>query len=196
MKLIGITGPSGSGKSLLCDELMRRGVPKIDADAVYHSLLVPPSQCLTALKDAFGDGVFLENGELDRSALGNIVFKDKGKLELLNSTVLGFVLEEIRKIVASLEAKGHLAVAIDAPTLIESGFDRECDLVVALLCPAEQRIERIMARDGLDRAAAELRTAAQKNDEFYREHAHIVLMNDGGCGFSEEIEAFIGKILL
>ena len=64
MKIIGITGPSGSGKSLLCRSLEQNQVFCIDADKVYHSLLIPPSRCLDAIREKFGDGVFLPDGSL------------------------------------------------------------------------------------------------------------------------------------
>ena len=120
MRIIGVTGPSGAGKGALCELLKKRGIVCIDADAVYHSLLVPPSECLDALKSAFGESVFLSDGSLDRAALGRIVFAESDKLELLNSTVLSYVLAKFRVMIAELKAKGEVAVVIDAPTLIES----------------------------------------------------------------------------
>lgn len=188
MHVYGITGPSGSGKSILSQYMTKSGVAHIDADKVYHDLLVPPSRVLDALKTAFGDTILNADGTLDRKALSAIVFNDKDKLALLNKTVLAFVLEEIRSMIKALEKEGFSAVAVDAPTLIESGFHKECDTVISVLSPKELRIERIMARDGLSREKATERTNAQKNDEFYEEHSDIILMNDG------DVEAFFERI--
>ena len=179
MRIIGVTGPSGAGKGALCELLKKRGIVCIDADAVYHSLLVPPSECLDALKSAFGESVFSPNGSLDRAALGRIVFAESDKLELLNSTVLSYVLAKFRVMISELEAKGEAAVVIDAPTLIESGFDKECDVVISVLAPVETRLERIMRRDSITREKALLRIKAQKSDEFYISHSNAVLCNDG-----------------
>lgn len=179
MRLIGVTGPSGAGKGALCELLKKRGIVCIDADAVYHSLLVPPSECLDALRDAFGESVFLPNGSLDRAALGRIVFAENDKLELLNSTVLSYVLAKFRIMISEFEAKGEAAVVIDAPTLIESGFDKECDVVISVLAPVETRLERIMRRDAISREKALLRIKAQKSDEFYISHSDAVVHNDG-----------------
>ena len=88
MKIIGVTGPSGSGKTVLTKYFDSIGIPTVDADRVYHSLLIPPSTCLNAIREKFGNAVFLSNGNLDRVALGAIVFNDPEKLKLLNSTVL------------------------------------------------------------------------------------------------------------
>ena len=180
MKIIGITGPTGAGKSLLSGYMREKGIPVIDADEVYHSLLVPPSSCLDALRAAFGDEVFSEDGGLDRQALSKIVFNDKEKLQLLNDTVLGFVLDQAREMLDGYEAEGYSLAAVDAPTLIESGFDRECHAVVSVLSAPEIRVNRIMERDCIDRDAAEMRVRAQREDSFYTEHSDIVLVNDGG----------------
>lgn len=179
MHIYGITGPSGAGKSILSEYMTRHGVAHIDADKVYHELLVPPSAALDALRNAFGDKIFTANGVLDRAVLSAIVFHDKEKLALLNETVLGFVLTEIRRRIATLKKSGASAVAVDAPTLIESGFHKECDTVISVLSSKELRIERIIERDGLSREKAIERTNAQKPDEFYEKHSDIVLMNDG-----------------
>ena len=190
MHIYGITGPSGAGKSILSQYMTRNGVAHIDADKVYHELLVPPSKALDALRDAFGDKIFNSEGNLDRAVLSAIVFHDKDKLALLNKTVLGFVLDEIRRRIASLEKSGFSAVAVDAPTLIESGFHKECDTVISVLSSKEIRIARIMERDGLSRERAVERTNAQKPNEFYEEHSDIILMNDG------DVESFFTLISL
>lgn len=182
MRIIGITGPSGAGKSLVCEHFNSLGIPTVNADEVYHGLLVPPSPCLDALTSAFGKDILTERGELSRERLSKIVFNDKSKLELLNRTVLGFVLDKIREMIKEYEAEGEMTVIVDAPTLIESGFHKECNSVVSVLCPPQRRIERIMARDGIDRCAAEARTRVQKSDGFYIEHSDEVIINDEGEG--------------
>ena len=180
MRIIGLTGPSGAGKSRLCEYFMSIGISVINADEVYHGLLVPPSPCLDALGDAFGKEIFNENGELSRKKLSEIVFGNKEKLELLNKTVLGFVLDKIRETISELEKDGVKSVIVDAPTLIESGFHKECNTVISVLCPSDVRTKRIIERDSLDRSAAEARTKAQKNDEFYISHSDEIIINDQG----------------
>lgn len=179
MHIYGITGPSGSGKSLLCEYLAARGIPHIDADALYHELLLPPSAAVDALAKAFGNAIITAEGGIDRAALSAIVFHSPEKLSLLNRTVLPIVLDELRRRLESLRAEGLSAVAVDAPTLIESGFAKECDTVIAVLSPRDERIERIIARDHLSHHRAEERVDAQKPDEFYIAAAHIVLCNNG-----------------
>ncbi len=180
MTILGITGPTGAGKSLLSNYLREKNISVIDADEVYHSLLIPPSPCLDALRDAFGMEIFHRDGTLDRKALASIVFRKKDQLARLNETVLGFVLDKIRALIAQLEREGATLVAVDAPTLIESGFHKECNAVISVLSSPELRLERIVARDGISREAAQTRIHAQKDDSFYREHSNCVLVNSGG----------------
>lgn len=181
VKIVGITGPSGSGKSLLCEYLSEVGIPSINADDVYHSLLIPPSRCIDAIKNEFGERVLAPDGSLDRAELSALVFSDSDKLELLNRTVLPIVIDEIRRIINELRSRGEIAVAIDAPTLIESGFHLECDLVVAMTAPTDERIDRIEARDNISEDRAKMRAKAQKPTSFYTSHAHITVVNDGGA---------------
>ena len=196
MKIIGITGPSGSGKSVLCRFLSENGVFCIDADEVYHSLLVPPSECFDAIRRAFGDGVFGADGGLDRAALASLVFNDAQKLELLNSTVLEYVLAKIREIIADYREQGAKTVAVDAPTLIESGFDKECDIVVSVIAPPEERKERIIERDTISEQRASERIKAQKSDEFYITHSDVVLQNDGTTEqLKRAVESLLGRLM-
>ena len=195
MKIFGITGPTGAGKSLLCQELAKH-LPIIDADEVYHSLLLPPSDCLTALRNTFGDSIFLPNGSLDRTALSAIVFSEEEKLALLNRTVLDFVLQKIRAIIAQLETTGQSAVAVDGPTLIESGFYKECDIVISVLASPTLRLSRIMARDSLSEEKAVLRMKAQPNDDFYRTNSDLILVNNGNPDeFFDKVRALIDTLL-
>lgn len=189
MKIIGVTGPSGSGKTVLTKYFNSIGVPTVDADEVYHSMLVPPSECLDAIRESFGNQVFLPDGGLDRTALGSVVFNDSEKLKLLNSTVLGMVLEKIRNMIADFDRKDCSAVIIDAPTLIESGFNDECDVVVSVIAPMEDRIARISQRDNISEDKARERVTAQKNDEFYKSHSDFVIFNDTNeCDFLTKIK--------
>ena len=178
MRIIGVTGPTGSGKTLLTEYFASLNITTINADELYHSMLVPPSLCLDAIREKFGDEVFSSDGTLSRERLGNIVFNDKEKLDLLNDTVLSIVLDEIRRQIAVLEKSGTEFLIIDAPTLIESGFHRECDTVISVIAPRDERIKRISLRDGISDERATERVRAQKDDLFYVESSDEVIYND------------------
>lgn len=195
MKIIGITGPTGAGKSLLSSCLEAKGIPIIDADSVYHDMLLPPSECLNAIRRAFGNKIFSCDGKLDRAKLASIVFSSKEKLDLLNRTVLGNVLCEIRLLISDYRRQGFDAVAVDAPTLIESGFHKECNIVISVLAPAELRMKRIIERDSLSPEKAALRVNAQKSDKFYTQNSHYVLINDGDTEkFKSDVSVLLEKL--
>ena len=196
INVIGITGPSGAGKSLFCNFLKKDNIPMIDADKLYHSMLVSGSPCTDAIAKEFGDGVLDEKGCPDRKKLSAIVFSSPEKLERLNTVVLGFVLDEIRSLISDFEQKGHKNVLIDAPTLIESGFHLECDCVVSVIAPRADRIKRICLRDGIDILRATARVEAQKGDEFYIDNSDHVLINDSDSkAFEEKAQMISAQIL-
>ena len=178
-KIIGITGPSGSGKSLLCKHLTDNQIPCIDADAVYHGMLTPPSRVLDAIVEVFGADILSADGSLDRTVLSARVFSDPTQLELLNATVLPIVVDEINSIIETLVNNGASTVVVDAPTLIESGFHQSCDMIIAVIAPIDARIERIKARDAISEDRARARVLSQKNDDFYTSVADITIFNDG-----------------
>ena len=186
INVIGVTGPSGAGKSLFCDFLKKNNIPMIDADRLYHSMLVAGSPCTAAIAKEFGEDILDENGCPDRKKLSAIVFSSPEKLQRLNAVVLDFVLDEIRTLICDFEQNGHKNVLIDAPTLIESGFHRECDCVVSVIAPKEDRIKRICERDGIDISRATARVEAQKSDGFYIENSDHVLINDSDSKAFEE----------
>ncbi len=192
MKIIGITGPTGAGKSLVCKYFEELGIPCIDADRVYHNLLIPPSDCLDAIRASFGDVVFSCDGKLDRASLATVVFSNPQKLDLLNRTVLGKVLCELRLIIADYRRRGFDTVIVDAPTLIESGFHKECSAVISVLSPKENRLSRIKERDSLSDEKASERINAQKSDDFYKENSSLVIINDKD---EKALRASIKKIL-
>lgn len=179
MLVIGLTGPSGAGKGEVSRMLLALGIPVINADEVYHALLVPPSPCLDAIASAFGKQVLRTDGTLDRKALSAIVFSDAAQLQSLNRITHGFVMERIRRELEVLRKKGYAAAAIDAPQLFEAGADADCEITLAVLADRELRLHRIMQRDGLDAESAARRVDAQRSDDFFRRHADYVLENNG-----------------
>ena len=179
MIVIGLTGPSGAGKTALCNAALELGCLSINADEVYHSLLVPPSRCLDDISDFFGADVLNSDGTLNRQKLGKIVFSNKKKLEKLNSITHGYVKDEFRALIAQMRERQVKAVIVDAPTLFESGFDAECDVNICLLASRDLRQLRITERDGLTKESSAARLDAQKNDEFYISRADHTMYNNG-----------------
>ncbi len=178
MTVIGVTGPSGAGKSLFCSYFENEGCLHLDCDRIYHSLVDSPSECTRALEAEFGQAVLNPDGSLCRPALAEIVFAPgaealRGKL---NKITHAFVLEEVRKAIANSDAG---CTIIDAPLLFEAGYEKECDMTVALLASPELRLARLCERDSRPVEALKARMAAAPGDEFYSSRATYTVTNDG-----------------
>lgn len=192
MKIIGLTGPSGSGKGFVCEILAKHGIPSVDTDAVYRRLLIPPSDCLDELRAAFGDTVISDDGMLNRRALADIVFSDKHQLSRLNAVTHKYILARTDVLLGEYQKQGRPAAVVDAPALFESGYDAHCDFTVAVIADRDTRMSRIEQRDSLGPAAAAQRIDAQHGDEFYTSRAKYTVKNDAdGAG----LEVALRKIM-
>ena len=187
---IGITGGTGSGKTSALRALCALGGRIIDCDAVYHRELAANAGLRRDITRAFGD-VF-DGEKLNRQKLGGIVFSDPEALHRLNGIVNIHLLPVIRR-----EAEGHLIVGLDAINLLQSGLAALCRETVAVLAPTEQRVRRIMERDGISEDYARLRVGAQQPEEYYRQHCSRILENraDGPEAFEEQARNFFRELI-
>ena len=177
MIIIGLCGNSGSGKSTVCEYFSKYGITSINADLVYRDLTTPGSELNKKISMHFGNDVLNEDLSLNRKVLAEIVFSDttgENRL-LLNKITHSAVIEETLSRIELLRAKGERAVIFDAPLLFESGFDKKCDVIIALTADREIKIERIMRRDNIDYEKASLRINAQIEEKFLVEHADYVI---------------------
>lgn len=188
-RLIGLTGPTGAGKSTVAARFAARGCPVIDADDAARAVQTAGSPCLTALAEAFGADILLADGALDRAALAKRAFASPAATERLNAVTHPFILAEMDRRAAAADGD---TVIIDAPLLFEAGLEQVCAATVAVLADANVRLARIMARDGLDEAAAKLRMAAQPDDAFYRQRATYIIENNGDAA---ALDAAVDRIL-
>ena len=155
MKIIGLTGGSGTGKGTVAARMRSLGAGWVDADAVYRGLCAENRAMLDALDAAFG-GVTDENGALDRPKLAKIVFSDPEKLAELNRITTPYIRAAS---LAAIRAQSACPVVLyDAPTLFEAGADDFCDAVIAVLAPHDTRVSRIIERDHLPEEAASMRS--------------------------------------
>ena len=192
MRIIGLTGGSGTGKGTFAALLRDKGAGWVDADAVYRRLCAENRDMLDALDAAFG-GVLDETGALDRRKLAAIVFADPEKLAKLNEITLPYIraasLDELR-------AQGDCPfVLYDAPTLYEVGADDLCECVVGVIADTDVRVQRIMARDGLDEPTARARVAAQPDADFYRARCSYIVENNGSLALLQlQADAIFGEL--
>ena len=197
MKVIGITGPTGAGKTTALSALEELGGRVADCDAVYHDLLVRCEPMRAELRTRFSEDVFSSDGSLDRKALGSVVFDDPQALADLNAITHKYVDLAVDEFIEQARQEKARAVAVDAIALIESGIARRCHCTVAITAPDEVRVRRIMAREGISEQYARLRVNAQKKEDWFRAHCTYVLVNDcvDAAAFQARARALFEKIL-
>lgn len=178
MKIIGLTGGSGVGKSAAGAEFIAAGCGVLDADASYRDLCDHCIPMLEEIRSVFGDSCFT-NSNLNRKELGAIVFADPDKLAQLNAITHPYIRQAARDTFAKWEAEGRTIGVYDAPVLFEAGMNSLCDATVAILADRQIRIQRIMTRDQITRDYAALRIDAQHDDDWYRSRCDYILVNNG-----------------
>lgn len=187
--IIGITGGSGSGKTTLLQLIEDMGGLILDCDRIYHRLLETDAALLSSISHRFPGTV--ENGSLDRKKLGAIVFADQNALLDLNQIAHGAVKQEVLRL---LDQKPKLA-AIDAIGLFEGGLAELCKLTVAVTAPEDDRIQRLILRDGISEEYARARIKAQRPQEEFVALCDVHLENDGSSAqFREKCLAFLSGL--
>ena len=191
---IGLTGQTGSGKSLLSAYFRENGLFVIDCDRVSRGVTADGSECCAVLREHFPDCID-SSLHLDRKALGAVVFSDAEKLALLDGLIFPFIRREIDRRISSAISSGHRIVILDAPTLFESGADKLCTAVISCVADESIRCERIMRRDSLSLDAAMSRIHAQKSESFFIENSDIVIENDGGLKSLSHAAAYLSLLI-
>ena len=179
MRVIGLTGGIGTGKSTASEYLRKQGFSIIDADRISREIVEPGTLLLKELEKNFGSGIIKDDGTLDRKALAAIVFSDKEKKSRLDGLMHGHILDEIeRKISESQSGEGR-GIIVDAPLLFETGLEKKCDQVWLITADEKLRILRVCERDGMDPEEVRARIQNQMADEEKKESAHRIVDNSG-----------------
>ena len=182
--VVGLTGQTGAGKSTVSRVLEECGIPVIDCDLLARQAVLPGSDCLAQLAQAFGEQILLADGTLDRAKTASIAFSDPEKLQMLNQITHKAILALLDHQLQQMQQHGETLAVVDAPTLFESGADRFCQAVISVIAPQPLRYQRILARMG-----------AQKEDSFYTSRSDYILENTGSLEELEDKAKQLAQIL-
>lgn len=179
---VGLTGPTGAGKSYVCEIFRQKGFKIIDCDKIAHELTAKNAPILTELASEFGEDV-VKNGELDRKLLASRAFDTKEHTKKLNSILHPAIAEKCKE-----EAQG--LTVLDASQLFEANMQNDCYKVIGVLADENVRIKRIIARDNITEQQAKLRMSAQFDNDYFIDNCDYIIYNNG-----EDIAAQTDNIL-
>lgn len=192
MKIVGITGRSGCGKSSATKFLAQQGYPCIDADQVAREVMLPGSPCLAALQAHFGADILDETGALRRRLLADRAFATPEGTRLLTELTQPEILRRIEADLQCAQAAGAELAFVDGAVIVGSPFQARCDELVLITAPYEVSVQRICARDGIAPEMARRRLDAQTPLEQLRAAATIEIANDGT---PQQLQARIRELL-
>lgn len=193
LRIIGITGNSGSGKSFICEILLNKydDVVIVDADKIAKEMSNIDTLYYKEIVNMFGKNIIKDNLEINRQMLAEIIFNDDDKRQKLNSITFKYVVDEIKNKIKLNNDKS--IIVIDAPLLFESGLDKVCDITVGVVSNEDVKIDRICKRDKLSIKQARDRLKVQLRDEYLRGKCDFIIDNNGSV---EEINRQLKKIII
>lgn len=196
MKVIGLTGGTGSGKSVVSKSLAEAGAVIVDADKIAHEIIWKGEPAYHEIVEYYGTGILDAEGNIIRKKLGEIVFNDKEKLAFLNQCTHKYITAEVKRQIAAAKAEGiATAIIVDAPLLLEAKLETVCDLVWVVYADPEVRARRVMDRDGISYELAKARISNQKSWEEYKSAASAVIDNSKDLSHLKEQISEILKLL-
>ena len=196
MKVIGLTGGTGSGKSVVSKSLAEAGAVIVDADKIAHEIILKGEPAYLEIVEYYGTDILDAEGNIIRKKLGEIVFNDKEKLAFLNQCTHKYITAEVKRQIAAAKAEGiATAIIVDAPLLLEAKLETVCDLVWVVYADPEVRAQRVMDRDGITYELAKARISNQKSWEEYKSAASAVIDNSKDLVHLKEQMTEILKLL-
>lgn len=195
MKILGITGTSGVGKTTLTSFFSEyKNIKIIDSDKTVKKMSMPGEKYLKAIENEFGKEILLSDGNLNRKMLATRIYNDKKAREKLNNLTFKYVVEKIVHTINDIKESNIDFVIIDAPLLFESGLDKLCDYIIALISDEDLKLERICTRDNIDKETAKSRLNIQQEDNFYTQKANYVIKNNRNTDLKKEAIKILDQI--
>lgn len=198
MKTIGLTGGTGSGKSLVSEILKKNNAFIIDADKIAHEIILKGRPAYDEILEYFGRNILDIDGNIIRKKLGEIVFSDKKKLQYLNLCTHKYICKEIEENISLIKmgAIKYSCIVIDAPLLIEGNLIPLCDEVWIVFADEERRISRIMNRDNISKEQASARIASQMSWNDYEKYADEIINNNYNIEYvNEQVNKLLNRII-
>ena len=193
MKVVGLTGGTGSGKGVVSRKLEQAGAYVVDADVIAHEIIEKGKPAYLEIVEYYGRDILDAEENIIRRKLGEIVFHDAEKLAFLNRCTHKYINAETERQIAQTKQAGTAkAIILDAPLLLEAGLDALCDRVWVVYADSEVRAKRIMARDNVTYELAKARIGSQKSWEEYKKAADAVIDNSGDV---EGLDSQLQKLL-
>jgi len=175
MIVIGLTGGILTGKSTVSEILVKLGAVIIDADKIGHEAYRPQTKVWREVVDAFGTGILMQNGEIDRKKLGDIVFNDTKALARLNEIMHPAMHAMMKEEIEKLRSEGVDVVVLEAAVLIEANWTDLVDEVWVTVAPEETAVKRLQNRGGLSEKQARARIRSQLSSEERAKHANVII---------------------
>ncbi|MDK4229304.1 dephospho-CoA kinase [Corynebacterium pseudodiphtheriticum] len=179
MKIIGLTGGIGSGKSTVARSLQEHGFPIVDADLIAREIVEPGQPALAELTKEFGADILNADGSLDRGLLASRAFTNKDTTQRLNNITHPRINQRTQELFDEARENGAEAVIYDMPLLIDKGLHKDMDATIVVHAAEHVRLERLTTKRGLDADDVRRRINAQIDDETRKQHADILLDNNG-----------------
>lgn len=179
MKIIGLTGGIGSGKSTVARSLQKHGFPIVDADLIAREIVEPGQPALAELAKEFGADILNTDGSLDRGLLASRAFENKETTQRLNNITHPRINQRTQELFDEARENGAEAVIYDMPLLIDKGLHKDMDATIVVHAAEHVRLERLTTKRGLDVDDVRRRINAQIDDETRKQHADILLDNNG-----------------
>lgn len=189
--ILGITGSSGAGKTTVCEILKNEYNFKIIiADDIARNLSKKGTDYFKEIVSEFGNEILLDNGELNRKKIANIIYNNKENREKLNNCTFKYIVKEIKE---QISKQTNNNIAIDAPLLFEANLDKLCDITVAVISESlKEQVNRIIKRDNISEEEATARIRAQQTNDFYIENCNYKIINNNDL--NKQIGLLIGKV--